>query len=149
MSFGWSAVDIITAVNLLEITQALNSATGGPSDHKRASSFIAPITNPLRALHSYAVDEEEGLSTSGLNEKKVGTFRPTVEALEPLVKEFTDKVLEYSGLSENAQRKRDWFKRQYEKLKWHFVEWVDLLKLRTTIEAHFAVLGALYPSRFM
>ncbi|KAH6693383.1 hypothetical protein DL95DRAFT_448687 [Leptodontidium sp. 2 PMI_412] len=146
MSFGWSAGDIIAAINLLlEITQALNSATGSPSDHKRASSFIAPITNSLQALHSYAAEEEDGLSASGLNEKKVSTFRPTIEALEPLIKEFTEKVMDYSGLNDDGKRKRDWFKRQYEKLKWHFVEREDLLKLRTTIEAHFAVLGALYP----
>lgn len=36
-------------------------------------------------------------------------------------------------------------KRQYAKLKWHFVERKDSLELRTTIEAHFAALGALYP----
>lgn len=36
-------------------------------------------------------------------------------------------------------------KRQYAKLTWHFVERKDSLELRTTIEAHFAALGALYP----
>jgi len=41
---GWSAGDIIAAVNLLlEITKALNSVTGTSSDHRRASSFKTPI----------------------------------------------------------------------------------------------------------
>jgi hypothetical protein len=150
MSFGWSAGDIISAINLLlEITQALNSAAGSATDHERAASFIFPITNSLQVLHSYSVEEKEGLSRYSLDENKVSTFRPTIEALEPLVKEFTDKVLEYSGLNEDRKRKRDWVKRQYEKLKWHFVEREDLLKLRATIEAHFAVLGALYPKLIM
>jgi hypothetical protein len=43
MSFGWSAGDVIAAVNLLEITKALNSVTGSSSDRKRTSSFITPI----------------------------------------------------------------------------------------------------------
>jgi hypothetical protein len=150
MSFGWSAGDIISAINiLLEITQALNSATGSPADHKRASSFITPITHSLQTLHSYAVEEEEGLSSLSSEENKVSAFRSTVEALEPLVKEFTDKILEYSGLNEDGKRKRDWVKKQFDKLKWHFVEKEDLLKLRGVIEAHFAVLGALYSKLIM
>jgi hypothetical protein len=150
MPFGRSAGDIISVINLLlEIMQALNSAARSAADHRRATSFILPITNSLQALHSYALEEEEGLSRYSLDENKVSTFRPTVEALEPLVKEFTDKVLEYSSLYEDRKRKREWVKRQYEKLKWHFVEREDLLKLRATIEAHFAVLGALYPKLIM
>jgi hypothetical protein len=35
------------------------------------------------------------VSISSLEEKKASTVMPIVEALEPLVKEFADNVLEY------------------------------------------------------
>jgi hypothetical protein len=148
MLFGWSARDIYDAVRLLvEIGQALSGANGSPKDHKRADDFVTPIKKGLEQLHEYAKEDEEGISS--FDEMKVSAFRPTVEALEPLIKQFTDKVLEYSGLKDEVRRKRDWFKRQYSKLMWHFVEKEDLLRLRQTIEAHFAFLSALYPKMIM
>jgi hypothetical protein len=148
MSFGWSAGDIFTAVQLLwEIGQALSSAKGSPLDRSQANGFVKPIEAGLTQLREYAQEEEEGLSN--FDSKEVSAFRPTVDALKPLAKEFTDKVLEYSGLNEELKRKRDWWKKQYEKLKWHFIEKEDLLQLRNTIQAHFAVLGALYPKMIL
>lgn len=148
MSFGWSAGDILAAISLLvEIGQALNGADGSAEDHKRASDFVTPITKGLLQLHEYASEDEEGISH--FDENKVSAFRPIVQALEPLINQFKDKVLEYSGLHQEDRRKRDWFKRQFDKLTWHFVEQEKLLNLRQAIQAHFEVLGALYPKMIM
>lgn len=148
MSFGWSAGDIFTAINLLiEIGQALRSANGSPKDHARASAFVAPVKNGLEHLLEYAKEEEGEIST--LDPMKTSAFRPTVETLAPLIKQFIGKVLQYSGLQDEDRRKRDWFRRQFDKLKWHFVEQDDLLQLRETIIAHFAFLSAVYPKMIM
>ena len=148
MSFGWSPGDIFAAVKLLiDISQALSDANGSPKDHARALSFVNPIKNGLEQLLIYAKEEEEGILSS--DDTKVSAFRPTVQALEPLIKKFTEKVLQYSGLQEDVTRKRDWLGRQFDKLKWHFVEKEDLLQLRQTIEAHFAFLSALYPKMIL
>jgi hypothetical protein len=148
MSFGWSAGDIITTVNLLiEIGQALRSANGSPKDHARASTFVAPVKIGLEHLLEYAKEEEGDIST--LDPVKTSAFRPTVEALAPLIKQFIGKVLQYSGLQDEDRRKRDWFRRQFDKLKWHFVEQDDLLQLRETIISHFAFLSAVYPKMIM
>lgn len=92
MSFGWSAGDIFTAVNLLiEIGQALRPANGSLKDHARASAFVAPVKNGLRHLLEYAKEEEGEIST--LDPMKTSAFRPTVETLAPLIKQFIGKVL--------------------------------------------------------
>jgi hypothetical protein len=109
MSFGWSAGDIFAAVQVVvQIGQALSEASGSPKDHEKASAFVTPIKNGLEQLHEYAKEEEEGISN--IDPGKASVFTPTVNALGPLIKEFTDKVLQYSGLQEH-QRKRDWLKR--------------------------------------
>ncbi len=158
MSFGWSAGDIFAAVRLLvEIGQALREANGSPKDHQRANDLVTPIKNGLAQLQKYVKEDEEGISS--LDKEKTSNFSPTVEALRPLIEQFTEKVLQYSGLSEAGPKNappaevvkkiRDWAKRQYNKLAWHFVEKEDLLHLRQTIEAHFTILSAVYPEMIM
>ena len=148
MSFGWGAGDILAAIRLLiEIGQALHAAHGSAKDHARAAAFVTPIKNGLECLLQYAKEEEEGISS--LDPEKTSAFSPTVKALKPLINQFIEKVLQYSGLQYEDRRTRDWFKRQYDKLKWHFVEQDDLLQLRETIIAHFAFLSAFYPQMIM
>jgi len=105
MSFGWSAGDIFAAVKLLiDISQALSSAHGSPKDRARALSFVNPIKNGLEQLLIYAKEEEEVILSS--DDTKVSAFRPTVQALEPLIKKFTEKVLVLWAAGRRHEEKR-------------------------------------------
>jgi hypothetical protein len=135
MSFGWSAGDIIAAINLLaEVVQALDSVNGAADNYRQGILFLKRLIHTLEPLKTFTdIDARPTFRDE---------IRKEVDAIKIPVEDFLAIVMKYeSSLGPTASK--GYHRHVGKKLQWHYSDAKKLEKLEVKIDNHMRTLDIL------
>jgi hypothetical protein len=132
MAFGWSAGDILSAINfIIEIANALDEVDGTAKQFREASVFLRDLNTTLKPLQTFTV-----LDTKPTYEKEIEN---QVEAIRTPIETFINdddvKAMQKSLGVVKAGHFRT-FRDVKSKLKWRFSTSEKALNLQKVVEMH-------------
>jgi hypothetical protein len=139
MAFGWSAGDILSAINfIIEIANALDEVDGATKQFREASVFLRDLNTTLKPLQTFTV-----LDTKPMYKKEIEN---QVEAIGTPIETFINdddvKALQKSLGVVNTGHFRT-FRDVKSKLKWHFSTSEKALNLQKVVERHLRIIDNL------
>jgi hypothetical protein len=88
MSFGWSAGDIVSAINtLMTVGKALRESGGSASEFQHATSFVTGVSKTITAIQT--------VMQTNPNLEWQTELSDQAENLKTVVKDFKKKVEKY------------------------------------------------------
>lgn len=139
MAFGWSAGDILAAINfIIKISSALDEASGSSSKFREASCFLRDLNSALRPLETLSLLETKTVYQDEI-ERQVEGIRGPVEKF--LNSEEVKKLQDDLGVERGGRwgRLRD----VKSKLVWHFRTSEKALELRELVGAKLEIVNSL------
>jgi hypothetical protein len=138
MAFGWSAGDILTAINfILDVASALDDISGSGHSYRTTTSFLEDLSEHALAplLTCPALD--------AYPEYKASINKQVLAIKDPVTK-FVNKV---KGLEKDLgvphKGRARFFKGWKGKLKWHFFTEKEAETLKEEIEPHIRIIDQL------
>lgn len=138
MAFGWSAGDILTAINfILDVASALDDISGAGNDYRNTTSFLEDLSeHALAPLLTCPALEAYPEYKASINKQ--------VNAIKEPVEKFIGKV---KGLEKDLgvphKGRVRFFKGWKGKLKWHFFTAKQAETLKGEIEPHIRIIDQL------
>ncbi|KAH8820385.1 hypothetical protein F5884DRAFT_893281 [Xylogone sp. PMI_703] len=128
MSFGWSAVDIASAISVIyNLVQALDSVDGAASDYREAVAFLRDLKRALEPLYRFTVWNAYPLYGKEIGEQ-VDCIREPIETFLADVLKFEPSL----GTKVRGGRHRHITR----KLQWHVFMSRKVLRLKNKIRSH-------------
>ena len=155
MSFGWSVGDIFTAIEIIyEVSEALKSSTGSPEDRFRANQFLSTFDYTIKVvqqIYGPNLRTKPGSDwAQSQNGEDTNVPPPTPQELECLnvLKQLYERLKEeiggkYEGMNKDTlpgEEARGFWKRQAQKITWHFFAKREIKDLRDKIVAQVQLL---------
>jgi hypothetical protein len=141
MSFGWSIGDIFTCIEILyECGNALKASGGSPEDRIHANDFLSTLSQTITVVQQIYGPNIPTTPGGALQRKDTSTPPPTEEeltslnALKVLYDKLKDEITKYAGMNKLPnEEEKVWFKRQVQKIKWHFFAKKSIQEIKSKI----------------
>ncbi|RDW61105.1 hypothetical protein BP6252_12488 [Coleophoma cylindrospora] len=141
MAFGWSAGDILSAINfIIDAAQALDDVNGAPKEFRQASTFLRNLDKALLPLCTFtALEARPGYKAN--IEAEVDAIRTPIEKFMRDVDDMAKHLGGDSGSSKTSRFR--WLKSISSKLEWHYFTSKKALSLQNEVEGHLRVIDTL------
>jgi hypothetical protein len=133
MSFGWSAGDIVAAIQLVvKLAQSLEDSTGSSSQYRE-------VIRELYALEKALVDAKNLQLEAEQHHKQVALFGAALQCRET-IDEFMQKIGKYQpALRQGGSG--SWVKDALRKMQWSLCIQKDVDVFRASLNAHTSAIG--------
>lgn len=139
MAFGWSAGDILSAINLIiKIANALDEVSGSSKEFREASSFLRDLNSALTPLQTFTALDTRPAYKTEIQQQVEAIRRP----IETFINDKDVKELQKDLGVVNESRFKH-VQNVKSKLKWHFLVSDKALALQKDVERHLKVIDTL------
>ncbi len=138
MSFGWSAGDILAAINfILDVASALDDVSGAGHDYRNITSFLEDLSEHALAplLTCPAIDTYPDYKAS-IGKQVLAIRGPVAKFIAKVKGLETDLGVPHKG-------RAGFFRGWKGKLKWHFFTSKEAEALKAEIEPHVRIIDQL------
>jgi hypothetical protein len=133
MSFGWSAGDILAAIQLIvTLANTLEEATGSSSQYRDVVRELYSLEKALVEVKSLKFEEEQ-------HHRQVALFGATLQCRETI-----DAFMQKIGKYQPSLRKGgsgSWIKDALHKMQWGLCAQKEVDLFRTSLNAHTSAIG--------
>lgn len=137
MAFGWSASDVLAALNfIVDAAQALDDSEGAGKDFRQASAFLRHLDQALKPLQTF-----EALDTTPDYKVQIETQIAAIRSpIETFMKDV-EGMAKQLGVPSRGHFRR--FKNVHRKWEWHYFTSKKAIALQKDIERHLNILDTL------
>jgi hypothetical protein len=139
MAFGWSAGDILSAINfIIQVASALDEVDGAPKEFRDASSFLKQLNSALTPLRTFTALETKPAYKIEITQQVEAIKGP----IEKFVNDKSVRALQNNlGVAKEGQFRH--LQNIRSKLKWHFSTSEKALALQKVVDMHLKIISTL------